>query len=146
MEMNKDFKEFAERMQEEILESTRREFGQVLIDHWMHPRNFDKMKNFNGCARMTGPCGDTIEIFILVKNGTINKCTFICDGCGSSTACGSIVTTMAEGKRVQDAKKIKKEEIIEYCGGIPPEYEHCALLATNTLLEAIENYEMDQEW
>jgi nitrogen fixation NifU-like protein len=138
-----DFEEmdFAEKLQEEIIEEAKREYSEVIVDHWLNPRNIGRVLDADGVARVTGPCGDTMEIYLFVKNGKIVKCFFYTDGCGSSIACGSIVTTLAKGKRIRDARKISKERIIEYCKSIPPEYEHCALLASNTLHEAISNYE-----
>ena len=107
----------------------------------MHPRNLKKIEEPEGYSRITGPCGDTIEISLTIKDNKITDCCFGTDGCGTSIACGSIVTELAKGKKLNDAKKITQEVILKKCGGLPAENEHCALLASTTLLDAIEYYE-----
>ena len=41
-------------------------------------------------ATITGPCGDTMEIWIKVSEGAISKANFMTDGCGTSIASGHI--------------------------------------------------------
>jgi nitrogen fixation NifU-like protein len=136
-----DFGEFAEQLQQEILDEIRRKYSETLVDHWMHPRNIGKLENADGYGRMTGPCGDTMEMFICVDHSTITRCVFFTDGCGTTIACGSIVTELARGKSIDEAKAITQEVILKTCGGLPEEDEHCALLASNTLMEAIALFE-----
>ncbi|MBA7677802.1 hypothetical protein ES703_86066 [subsurface metagenome] len=75
------------------------------------------MNNADGYGRITGPCGDTVEISIMVKNNEIVKCTFDTNGCGTTIACSSIITEMATEKTVIKAKKITQKVILDFCGG-----------------------------
>jgi nitrogen fixation NifU-like protein len=131
---------FAENLQDEILKKIRNTYSSVVIDHWQKPRNWGIMNNADGYAKITGPCGDTMEISIKVKDGIIEKCTFDTDGCGTTIACASIATEMAAGKTTNGARRIDQEAILKYCGGLPEEDRHCALLAANTLQNAIDNF------
>ena len=106
----------------------------------MNPRNLGDIKNADGFARVTGPCGDTMEIWLKADDDTVKKATFITDGCGPSIASGSMVTEMARGKSIGEAYKIIKKDVLEAMGGLPEESEHCALLAANTLKAAIRDY------
>jgi len=112
----------------------------VAHDHAANPRNHGSLADSNGYARITGPCGDTMEFWLTARNGTLDKVSFITDGCGSSLACGSMATCLVEGKRVEDAAALRQQDILDALGGFPPESEHCALLAANTLKAACENY------
>lgn len=141
MGTNSNFNEFAKRLQQEILDEVKREYSKTVIEHWQHPRNFGRIEDPDGYGRMTGPCGDTMEIFLTVDGAVISQCTFRTDGCGTSIACGSITTELARGKTIEEAKGINQESILKTCGGLPPEDVHCTLLASNTLLEAIALYE-----
>lgn len=67
------------------------------MDHAENPRNMGPLPAFNGHARVTGPCGDTMEVWILVKGGKVEKASFTTDGCGHSQACGSMATSLAQG-------------------------------------------------
>jgi nitrogen fixation NifU-like protein len=145
MATKSDFGEFAEQLQQEILDEIKSKYSETVVDHWMHPMNIGKLEDPDAYGRVTGPCGDTMEIFICVDNSTIIRCSFFTDGCGTTIACGSIITELARGKSIEEAKTITQEVILKTCGGLPVEDEHCALLASNTLMEAISLYEENRE-
>jgi len=112
----------------------------VVRDHAAYPRNHGPLEDFDGHARITGPCGDTMEFWLSVRNGDVIKASFITDGCGSSLACGSMAAILAEGKRIEDTAALRQQDVLNALGGLPPEIEHCALLAANTLMAACEDY------
>lgn len=101
------------------------------------PRNYGPLTGFDGHARITGPCGDTMEFWIAVEAGRIVRIGFTTDGCGPSRAAGSMTTELALGKPLHDAARICQADVLGALGGLPPDSEHCALLAANTLAAAI---------
>ncbi len=101
------------------------------------PRNYGPLTAFDGHARITGPCGDTMEFWIAVEEGRIVRIGFITDGCGPSRAAGSMATELALAKPLEDAARICQADVLRGLGGLPPDSEHCALLAANTLATAI---------
>ena len=127
-------------LQELILADARKLYSETTIDHAMNPRNVGDMNDADGFARVTGPCGDTMEIWLKVKKDTVADATFMTDGCGPSIASGSMVTELAKGKNVREARKISQRDVLSALGGLPEESQHCALLVTNTLKEAIRDY------
>ena len=54
-----------------------REFSLTAIDHAQRPRNLGPLSNFNAHASVTGPCGDTMEFWLLVTDGRVEKASFI---------------------------------------------------------------------
>jgi NifU-like protein involved in Fe-S cluster formation/Pyruvate/2-oxoacid:ferredoxin oxidoreductase delta subunit len=98
----------------------------------MAPRNYGSMEDSQGNARITGPCGDTMEFWIRVLDGKVERISFITTGCGPSMASGSM-TTLAEGKSIEDAAALQQKDVLDALQGRPSESEHCALLAVNTL-------------
>jgi len=129
-----------EQFEELIKAEMRKIYSETAIDHSMNPRNLGDMENADGFARVTGSCGDTMEMWLRIKGGTIADVTFMTDGCGTSIASGSMVTEMAKGKSVNEAGKIRQQDVLSALGGLPEESEHCALLASSTLKEAIKDY------
>jgi len=127
-------------LQELVMADARKVYSDTVIDHAMNPRNVGDMPDADGFARVTGPCGDTMEIWLKVKNGNIGKATFFTDGCGPSIASGSMVTETVKGKSITDTQKITQRDVLDTLGGLPEESEHCALLAVNTLKAAIRDY------
>ena len=104
------------------------------------PRNWGIINDSDGYARIIGHCGDTMEISLKLKGDLIVKCAFDSDGCGATVACGSIITEMATGKRVAQARRIDQKALLDYCDGLPEKNEHCALLAAETLQRAIDDF------
>ena len=129
-----------EELQELILADARNVYSETAIDHAMNPRNVGVMQDADGFARVPGPCGDTMEIWLKVDNDAIASATFITDGCGTSIASGSMVTEIVKGKSISDAQKTTQRDVLDALGGLPDESEHCALLAANTLKAAIRDY------
>jgi nitrogen fixation NifU-like protein len=127
-------------LEEYIMADMRRTYTDTVIDHAMYPRNVGSMSNADGFGSVTGPCGDTMEIWLRVKEGKIVNATFWTDGCGTSIAAGSMVTELAEGVTAIEALRITQQEVLDALGGLPEESVHCALLAANTLREAVRDY------
>ncbi len=98
------------------------------------------MSEPDAAGEITGPCGDTMEFYLRVKNGMIEEITFYTDGCGATIACGSITTRLVKNKGVEEAKKITNQDIIDALDGLPEENLHCGKLAADTLKKAIDDY------
>jgi len=129
-----------EELQELILADARDIYSETVIDHAMAPRNLGVVQDADGSARVTGSCGDTMEIWLKVNTDVIADATFMTDGCGTSVASGSMATEMAKGKSIGEALKITQCDVLDALGGLPDESKHCALLATDTLKAAIGDY------
>jgi nitrogen fixation NifU-like protein len=112
-----------------------------VIDHWQNPRNFQKMDNPDGYAQEKGSCGDTMEMFLKMKDDLILQSTFQTDGCGTTIACGSVATELSRNKSFTLALGgVTADEILKQLGGLPPEDVHCAQLAAETLRRALADY------
>jgi len=129
-----------EQFQELIKAEMRKIYSEIAIDHSMNPRNLGGMEDADGLAKVTGPCGDTMEIWLEVKNGTIADAAFMTNGCGTSIASGSMVTELAKGRSIAEAQRIMQQDVLNALGGLPEESVHCALLAADTLKAAIRDY------
>ena len=138
--MSSDFEKMAEELQASIMEDARKVYSEKVIERWLDPRNLGKFRTPDGFAKVKGPCGDTMQIFFKVKDGAISKIKFTTDGCASSIAAGSMATELAQGKKIEEAAEISQRMILDALDGLPEESVHCALLASNTLKEAIKNY------
>ena len=129
-----------EKYQELVRVEMRRVYSEAVVEHTLNPRNIGSTDNADGYARITGPCGDTMEIWLRVKNDSILGATFMTDGCGTTIAAASMVTEIAKGKAISQALRIGQQDILKALGGLPEESQHCALLSANTLKEAVKDY------
>ena len=138
--MSDEFDDFASNLQEQIFEETKNTYGTAAFERWRNPLYMGAIDHPDGYARVTGPCNDTMEIFLRFEQDTVAEASFQTDGCGSSAVCGSFAAEMAHGKTPDDLLDVTGEAILEKLGGLPKEEEHCAFLAGETLQEALSSY------
>ena len=141
MDKDQDLEKYAKKLQEQIFEQLKKRYTENVINHWQNPRNFQKMNNPDGYAQLKGPCGDTMEMFLAMKEGNVKHCTFQTDGCGTTIACGSVATELIQNKSFTHALgSVSADEILKQLGGLPEEDVHCARLAAETLRRALADY------
>jgi nitrogen fixation NifU-like protein len=119
-------------------------YSETVLEHFRHPHNVGKIENADGKAIEGSPaCGDMVSVYINVepKTKTISDVKFESYGCASNIATGSIITELAKGKTLDEAKKITWKQASEALGGLPKIKAHCSVLAVEGLRSAIENYE-----
>jgi len=127
-------------LQNQIMVEMRQAYTETVIDHAMNPRNVGSLPGADGSATVTGPCGDTMEIWLKMKDNRVADAAFWTDGCGTSIACGSMATELTKGRNVAEALAIEQSKILEALGGLPEDSLHCALLASNAIQAAIRDY------
>lgn len=138
--MNDKFDAFVNNLQEQIFNETREAFGEAGFQRWRNPRFHGPIDDADAIARVTGKCGDTMEMFLKFDNGRVKAAAYRTDGCGSSTVCGSFAAEMAHGRTPEDLAEITGEAILEKIGRFPEEDHHCAYLAAETIQEALNIY------
>jgi len=138
--MAQEFDDSFKELEQSIMAEMKKVYSEKTIDHFLNPRNLGEIPTPDGFGRVTGPCGDTMEIYLNVRDGRVMNASFWTDGCGSSIASGSMVTEMAKRMNIGEAQRISQHDVLAALGGLPEESEHCALLAANTLREAIKDY------
>jgi len=138
--MAQEFDDSFKELEQSVMEDMKRVYSEKTIDHFLSPRNLGEIPAPDGFGRVTGPCGDTMEIYLKVRDGRVMDALFWTDGCGPSIASGSMVTEMAKRMNISEARRISQHDVLAALGGLPEESEHCALLAANTLREAIKDY------
>jgi len=105
----------------------------------------ESITNPDGYGKNTGECGDTIEMFLTVRNNRIQWVSFNTDGCMNTRACANTVAEMVEKKTLENAWKIKTEDVISYLETLPEESFHCAELSVGALYLALTNARMNQK-
>jgi NifU-like protein involved in Fe-S cluster formation/metal-sulfur cluster biosynthetic enzyme len=119
-------------------------YSETVLEHFRHPHNVGKIENADGKAIEGSPaCGDMVSVYINVDSAakTISDIKFESYGCASNIATGSIITELAKGKTLEEAKKITWKQASDALGGLPKIKAHCSVLAVEGLRSAIENYE-----
>ena len=117
------------------------EFTDLVIDHFMCPRNVGSMPDADGEGTSGDPgCSDSLTIYIKVKDNIITDISFLVFGCVAAVASSSMTTELAKGKTLEEALRITNTDIADALGGLPEYKMHCSVLGATALKNAIESY------
>ncbi|WP_370575150.1 iron-sulfur cluster assembly scaffold protein [Methanomethylovorans sp.] len=119
-------------------------YTEKVLEHFKNPRNVGKIENPDGKALEGSPaCGDMVAVYLQINPETkvIDDVKFESYGCASNIATASIITEMAKGKTIEEAKQISWKQATEELGGLPTVKAHCSVLAVEGLRAAIRDYE-----
>lgn len=119
-------------------------YSDKVLDHSANPRNVGKLDKTDpsvGTGLVGAPaCGDVMQLQIKVDSlGIITEAKFKTFGCGSAIASSSLVTEMIKGKTLDQATRIKNDEIVKELS-LPPIKIHCSVLAEDAVKAAIADY------
>ena len=99
------------------------------------------IKDPEGYGKRTGTCGDTVEMFLIVRHNRIHEVFFVTDGCINTHACANAVSFLVQGKSIAQAWEITTEKVIRFLQTLPEENTHCAELAVGALYLALVNFQ-----
>jgi nitrogen fixation NifU-like protein len=101
---------------------------------------FGRMNDPIASASICGPCGDSMEFYLDIRDDVIVDIRYYTDGCGNTRSCGHGVARRAKGRGITDALSISAGELIRAGECSPEEGRHCSILAVSTLYRAIADY------
>ncbi|MGD2092226.1 MAG: iron-sulfur cluster assembly scaffold protein [Candidatus Aminicenantes bacterium] len=116
----------------------------MVMEHFTNPRNIGEMTETeaDGYALLGDPaCGDQLRLWIKVQDNIIVDIKFKCFGCPGAIATSSMLTELAKGKTIEQAKRLMDNDVITALGGIPEVKKHCSLMGVGALHHAIDDYE-----
>ena len=121
-------------------------YSKTVMDHFRNPRNVGVIEGADGVGEVGNPlCGDMMTIYLQIKNDRIEDIKFQTFGCGAAIAVSSMLTEMAKGKTIDEAKNISNKDVAEALEGLPKNKLHCSNLGADALHLAIKNYESKKE-
>jgi nitrogen fixation NifU-like protein len=119
-------------------------YSEIVMEHFRNPRNVGRIEDADAQSMEGSPaCGDMVAVYLKVdeESKRIDDIKFESYGCASNIATGSIITELAKGKTLDEAKHLTWKDASDALGGLPPIKTHCSVLAIDGLQAAIENYE-----
>jgi nitrogen fixation NifU-like protein len=109
-------------------------YSQELLDYFQNPRNAGEVENPDAAIQIENPaCGDVLRLSARVEEGRIAAIRFRAKGCVPAMACGSALTELVFGKSLEEARRLKRETLIETVGGVPEASSHAGHLAMDAL-------------
>lgn len=117
------------------------EYTNKLIEHFMCPQNVGSMPDADAMGAYGDPsCGDSLMMFIKVKQNCITDISYLVFGCCAAIATSSMTSVLAKGKTLEEAEKITDEDIALALGGLPDTKMHCSNIGVSALRNVIKNY------
>jgi len=105
-----------------------------LLDHFETPRNSGEVPSPDAAVQVENPaCGDILKLTLRVIDGRIAEIRFRAKGCVPSMACGSALTELLQGRPVEEARQLRRQEIVKAVGGLPKASSHASHLAMDAL-------------
>ena len=135
MSSDEDFEKMVNDLQSKIEQDEEKDYSKTVINEYRNPNNFGDIENPDAFGEIKGSCGDTMKISLRIEDGKIINACFWTDGCGTSIACGSMLTKMITGKIVETALDITSEQLTDTLGGLPKEHLHCTVLGSYATLQ-----------
>jgi nitrogen fixation NifU-like protein len=120
-------------------------YSEKVKEHFMNPKNVleaDESAWQNDGRGIVGNirCGDEMLILIRVKDDVITDVRWKTYGCASAIASTSLLSEAIKGMTIEDAYKIKPEDIVAKLEGLPSNKIHCSVLGDKALRAAIDDY------
>ena len=106
-------------------------YEEDILDHYENPSNYGTLDNPDISYEEDNPlCGDHIQVDLNVKDGVITDVRWRGYGCTISRAAASMLSERIKGQRLEDVKKLSRDDQLEMLG-IPlgPVRVKCGLLA-----------------
>jgi NifU-like protein involved in Fe-S cluster formation len=113
-------------------------YSRQVLDHFQRTQNVGDLENADAYVRLDNPaCGDILQLAIKVDGDRITAAKFRARGCVCAIACGSQLTELIVNKTVAEARTLRREDLVQQLGGLPPASGHAAVLAVEALTAAL---------
>ncbi|MEX2680377.1 MAG: iron-sulfur cluster assembly scaffold protein [Candidatus Sigynarchaeota archaeon] len=142
--MSDDFDKFVDELQKEVNDEVQRQYSPNAMDLMARHPNHGVMKDATCMGSYRTEDGETMSFYLKVKNGIIERATYITSGCQPAHAAGSQVTFLVRGKTIDQAEGITADVIWHAIGKMPEDTRHSVVLAEMALKKAIDAYKHNE--
>ena len=116
-------------------------YNDTILDHYQNPRNVGELEAADAVGIVeNSACGDVLQLYLQIEDGRIARATFKTFGCAPAIAASSMLTEMIRGATLEEIQQIRKKDVAEALGGLPPMKLHCAVLAEDALRAVLKDH------
>ena len=135
-----EFDAFVNKLQDTVFTEAKEALGKKGFERWRNPKFCGPIPEADSYGKLTGECGDTMEMYLRIQDGRVEKVGYMTDGCSSSSIAGSFAAELAMGKTFEEVLDLRGTDVLQMIGRFPENEEHCAHLAVRTLQEALNTF------
>ncbi len=115
-------------------------YSDKAIEYYLNRPKMGSLPDANQVSELTGPCGDTMKIYLKLDNGLIEDAKIQVLGCPGAIASAMVAMELATGKTIEEAQNIRDRDIFRILEELPDQKQHCIRLAVKTLQKALDEY------
>jgi nitrogen fixation NifU-like protein len=116
-------------------------YNDIVLDHYRNPRNTGILEDADAVGKAeNSACGDVLHLYLRIDEGRIREARFQTFGCAAAIAAGSRLTEMAIGLTLDELRGIRREDVVDALGGLPPMKVHCSVLAQDAIRAALDDF------
>jgi nitrogen fixation NifU-like protein len=117
-------------------------YADKAIEYFLNRTNMGSLEDADQVTELTGPCGDTMKIFLKMDGGKIKDAKIQVLGCPGAVASAMAAMDLIRGRSMKDAQGIKDRDVFRMLEDIPDQKQHCIRLTIKTIQKALEEYEL----
>lgn len=116
-------------------------YNDTVLDHYNHPRNVGTLPEANAVGQAeNSACGDVLHLYLQIEEDHVIAARFRTFGCAAAIAAGSCLTTIVQGMSLNALANLRRQDVVDALGGLPPMKQHCSVLAEDVIRAALEDY------
>lgn len=115
-------------------------YSEKAITYFIDKKNMGSLPDADQVAELTGPCGDTMKIYLKIHDKKIEDAKIQVLGCPGAVASAMAAMDWIRGKTLNEVQGLKDREIFRMLEDIPDQKQHCIRLTNKTIQKALEEY------
>ncbi|MFP6589190.1 MAG: iron-sulfur cluster assembly scaffold protein [Candidatus Latescibacterota bacterium] len=116
-------------------------YNDTVLDHYRNPRNTGVLEGADAVGKAeNSACGDVLHLYLQIQEGRVRAARFQTFGCAAAIAAGSRLTEMVTGLTLDELRGIRRQDVVDALGGLPPMKVHCSVLAEDAIRAALEDF------
>ena len=115
-------------------------YADKAIDYFLNKKNMGSLPNADQVSELTGPCGDTMKIYLKLEDGKIKDAKIQVLGCPGAISSAMAALDLIKGMTLEDAMALKDRDIFRMLEDLPDQKQHCIRLTVKTIQKAVEDY------
>jgi len=115
-------------------------YADKAIDYYLNRKNMGTLPDADQVSELTGPCGDTMKIYLKLEEGRIKDAKIQVLGCPGAISSAMAALDLIKGMTLDDAMALKDRDIFRMLEDLPDQKQHCIRLTVKTIQKAVEDY------
>jgi len=118
-------------------------YADTAIDYYLHRPNMGSLPDADQVTELTGPCGDTMKIYLKLDDARIHDAKMQVLGCPGAVASAMAAMDLIKGKTIEQAQRLTDGDVFQVLKALPDQKQHCIRLAVKTLQKALDEYDKE---